>query len=507
MVAHAAAQKISVINTATWRVTTMVPTAGTPNIVEVDDRGFAYYSGDFGVERIDLRSGIGDPGLFGAGYEPGAVLTSDGKFLYTGDSGVIGGNLFKYDISGGSAVQIDRTTYNNRSGFLSTERQIYLSPGGRHIYYADFQLDAGALDFASGHPGETIYAEDARESFAIGANHVFDAALVRPVATLPHKAIAAALTAGDQELWYYSAATGRIYYQNTADLVGGVALGVHEVPPGPLSSYSFAELIHDPVRPRLYGLDTTRATVVVIDAVSLQPTQAILLGSAPADLAIDAAGTTLFVGHLDVQGFARIKLDTLTFDGMVVAPRDTYRIASVGGGRVVTLDFDQWNTPSLLDARTGAVLSEGGLFYEGALAATPDGAAVFVGESGTSGGRVTRYSVTTDQLVVTGDSGRAFYCPPRSTTVLPDGSGVYYDGYLLDGNNPTVQRYEIGEPILAVSPDGRVALSSSKVYEVATGRRLGALPVTTSALAISPDGTKAFLFAGGVIRSVDLSAF
>ena len=116
------------------------------------------------------------------------------------------------------------------------------------------------------------------------------------MASLPHSASAAALRAGDQELSYYGA-PGRLYYVNMSDLIGGVALGVHEVDPGPLRDYSFAKLIHDPVRPRLYGVDTARAAVVVIDDASLQPTRAILVGSTPTDLSIDATGTTLFVGH------------------------------------------------------------------------------------------------------------------------------------------------------------------------------------------------------------------
>jgi hypothetical protein len=92
-------------------------------------------------------------------------------------------------------------------------------------------------------------------------------------------------------------------------------------------------------------------------------------------------------------------------------------------------------------------------------------------------------------------------------TALPDGSGVYYAGYLLDGNDLSVLRYSSAETILAVTADGRRALSSSSVYDVATGERLGALPATTSALAISPDGAKVYLAAAGAIISVDLGGF
>lgn len=289
------------------------------------------------------------------------------------------------------------------------------------------------------------------------------------------------------------------------DLVGGVALGVREVAPGPLGSYHFVKLIHDPIRPRLYGLDSAQASVVVIDAATLQPTRVILLGSTPTDLDVDATGATLFVGHLDVQGFARIDLDTLTFVGFVAAPRDTYRLAAVGNGRVVTINNDQWTTPSLLDAATGAVLSEVDLVYEGAVSATRDGATVFIGESSLSSSRATRYSVSTGQFVATGHNG-AFYFAPRSITALPDGSGAYYAGYLLDGSDLSVERYETPEAIVAVTGDGRLALSLRHVFDVATGAIRGVLPAATSALAVDPAGTNAYAFTGSAIVTVDLSA-
>lgn len=108
--------------------------------------------------------------------------------------------------------------------------------------------------------------------------------------------------------------------------------------------------------------------------------------------------------------------------------------------------------------------------------------------------------------MATGSRARAKRAP-RSITALPDGSGVYFAGALLEKSDLGVQRYPVDEPIIAVSPDSRLTLSSSKVYAVATGSHLGALPVTTSALAIAPDSSTAFLFTGSAIVSVDLTAF
>jgi cysteine-rich repeat protein/YVTN family beta-propeller protein len=511
-----AIKAIGIVDTATYQATTQVPTFGRPFSIVVTDRGIAFYGeeeseGDFEgtFHRIDLRDGSGDgPGTTSLTALQ-LSLSPDGHSVYVGEWGEDSSLLYKSDITGGTMVLVDQSRHDDyppTGGFFDPLPHVYVSPGGQHVYYANDQFDSASLGSIRGHTGEPIYAENVQGTFAVGANHVFDAEVVRPVASLPHVVTAAVLSADDRELWYYSADTGRIYYLNPQDLIGGVTLGAREVDPDPLSSYSFVKLIHDPVRPQLYGVDAGHDAVVVIDATTLQPTRAILVGGAPSDLSIDPSGTTLFVGHDDLLAFARIRLDTLTFDGFVPTPRFPSRLAAVGGGLLVMLDRTYFTTPTLADGRTGEVLSQADVVGGGGvLGATADGTTVFVG-AGAPVGDVIRYSLTTGGLVETSHSN-GFYYPERSTAVVPDGSGVYYADHFLNGHDLSVSPYTVDGPILTVSPDGRRALSASSVYDVATGARLGALPVVASALAISPDGTKAFLSSNGTIRSVDLTAF
>jgi hypothetical protein len=292
--------------------------------------------------------------------------------------------IFKFDRSDGILTTVDQSAFKGDQGFSNPERHVYLSPGGQHAYYSGYQLDAGSLKLVSGRTFEKIYAEDRHGTFAIGAGHVFDAKLVQPVVALPHGAMTALLTPDDQELWYYSPETARLYYVNPYDLIAGRALGVREIDPAPLASHTFTKLIHDPVRPRLYGLDTAHAVVVVIDTATLQPIREIRVGNTPTDLDIDPAGVTLFVGHLDVLGFARIDLTTLTFERFVFTPSNSYRVVALGADRVVTNDDGQWTGAMLTDAATGAVLSSAGS-HEGALSATGDRTTLFLGDSGLSG--------------------------------------------------------------------------------------------------------------------------
>lgn len=229
LVSHDAAQSISVIDTATWHVGTQVATFADPYSVTVTDDGIAFYAeAQFGLHRIDLRNGMGDGEGVTLLYGAAMAQSRDGHWVYAGGSGTTGSVFAKYDISSGILVLADASHHDDGGGgFYFPARHVYPSPNGRHVYYADRQFDAAALDTIRGSTGESIYAEDAQGRFAVGSDHVFDAERVQPVATLAHAATAAVLTAGDQELWYYS--DGRVYYQNMQDLIGGVVFGA----PGP----------------------------------------------------------------------------------------------------------------------------------------------------------------------------------------------------------------------------------------------------------------------------------
>ena len=85
---------------------------------------------------------------------------------------------------GGALTQVDVSTWDDRYGFPYPARHLYLSPGGGDVYYAGYQLDALQLAFTRGRTGEPVYVGDRAESFAVGGGHVFDARLLRPLATL-----------------------------------------------------------------------------------------------------------------------------------------------------------------------------------------------------------------------------------------------------------------------------------------------------------------------------------
>lgn len=516
VVAHDAVHQLSVVDLGLLSISSTIPVQSDPYQIAVSDAGLVYYAELdqwTDLRRVDPAAGIASDTLLSpwGAYAGDVALSPDGVFLYVGESGISGGSLTKYRVWDGGFVKTDVSTWDDGYGFPYPARHVYLSPGGQHVYYAGYQLDAGRLALVNGAVGERVLAEDRAGTFAVGERTVFDATLVRPVTTLPCQVAAAALASEDTELWSYCPATARMAYVNTADVVGDAVLGQREAPAGPLSSYTLVALVSDPVRSRLYGLDSAQGLVVAVDAASLQPTVAIKVGSTPTDLAVAPDGTALYVGHLGTLAIARIDLGRLAFDRFIPTPRAPYDVEVLAGSRLAAIDEDQWTTVTILDAPTGAVTASRSGFYEGALAATGDGTGLFVGEAFLSGSNIERFDVSAGTFVpVTGSTyngGYGFPYPARSVVALADGSAAYYAGFLLDGGDLGILRYAQADAIRAVTPDGTLATSSTKVYRVADGSQLGALPTSGSVQAVRSDGKVLYVVGGPGIAAVDLTVF
>lgn len=507
VVSHDADRAISTIDPLSFERTGTTRVESDPYAVEVSDAGTAYYSELdqwCAIRAVTLATGAETVVSAWSNYEPDLELSRDGRFLFAGESNTSSATLTKYDVSeGGWGSAVDASIWDD----LVLTATVYLSPGGQHVYYAGRQFDAGHLANVRGSTNELVFAEDVAGTFAVGSRSVHDAALLKPVASFPSAITAAALTAGDTELWTYG--DGIVSYRNVGDLVDPATLGRRELAPEPLSSYGLDVLVADPIRRRLYGLDVARELVVAIDADTLAPLGAILVASQPSDLDVAPGGEALYVGHVGALSIARIDLASFTFDGFLWTPRLNADIEVLAQGRVATTGGAHASLVTLLDSATGQVLDESPRgFNEGALSATGDGTDLFVGEFGTSAGDVVRYDVSSGRFVQrtwSSDEGYGFRDPARTVVALPDGSGVYYGGYLLDGNDLTVRRYPQADRIRAVTPDGGLAFSADTVYRVADGAVVGTLPVTSPVQATSPDGTTLYLAGGGSITKVDLT--
>jgi hypothetical protein len=283
---------------------------------------------------------------------------------------------------------------------------------------------------------------------------------------------------------------------------------------GALGPYTFIKLVRDPVRPVLYGLDANQGFVVFISEASLSATKQIAVGANATDLSVDPAGAAIYVGNSATTGIGRIDPVTGTFQTLS-SPRIAIEVRGMASGTVASVDDGGggYTSVTLQDGTSGSVLTAmmNG-FYQGALATPADGSALFIGESQMMGGSIFRYALQSGSFVETSNSfnvnnGFGFAYSARIVTSAADGSGVYFGGYFINGTDLNQLVYELSDQPLTVTPDARLAISSSNVYAVSSGALLGALPFTSSVQAASADSTTLYLVNGGTISKVDLTAY
>ena len=516
VVSHYWSKLITVIDPLTGQITNSVTTLGSPSSLQVTNAGMVFYLGrvqHVTLRKIDLAVGTASDVVArnSAGYYGETAPGADEDHLFVGESGSSGSTVKLYDLTGVPATMVDESTFPAGYGFSHPQRHVYHSPAG-HVYYAQHQLLANDLTFTLGATWENVFAADAAGTFAVGTDYLFDAELLQPVAAMPAQVSEAVLTAGDQELWFSSNSNSRLYYQNVSDLLGAAAatLGDRERSPKPLAVYDFRQLVYDAVRGRLYGVDYDWDEVVVIDAATLQPTHSIVVGTSPNKMDIDPTGTYLYVGHQDTQGFARIDLATLTFGDVKQTQRIPYELITTSNGRVVVTNYWGFTRPLLVDGATGALVDDPSTSSSQAvLARTADGNTVFTGGSGHSFCDVRRYDVSAGTMSLVDTSPNYSY-PWRYLVPLPDGSAVYFDYDKLDGANLSTVLHSTAEPIVAVTPDGTKATSTTSVYSVATGASLGTFPVgivSSPVQAIDPTSSTVYVASPGTIQTVDLTTY
>ena len=173
-----------------------------------------------------------------------------------------------------------------------------------------------------------------------------------------------------------------------------------------------------------------------------------------------------------------------TWDG------NPYRLACTAGDTLVVTSMDQWNDLKLVDALTGAALDHTGSVYEPALAASPDGTRLYVGEYGGLNG-VSRYDIVGKKLQSVDTSSAS-----GSATVLvsKDGKYVFYSAQKILADNLKSVLGTFSEPIVAINGDGSVAVGAKNIYDGTTFAVKRPTPLMTSTMALGPDGSTLYLY-------------
>jgi hypothetical protein len=148
-----------------------------------------------------------------------------------------------------------------------------------------------------------------------------------------------------------------LHYANVDDYLLPGTVGDPEMPVLAPSAYHYANIVRDPVRPIVYGLDATKDVVVKLDTATLTPRAATHVAPSATDLEVDPNGAALYVGHLHALGLDRIPIPAFRNAKVLTTDIVPYDVAALGANMVAYIDNDQWMRPTLLDGTTGAKLS------------------------------------------------------------------------------------------------------------------------------------------------------
>ena len=505
---------VAVIAPPQWDVVTHVPTAQSDvDAVEITREGLVYYFAHHGIRSVNPATGD-DVRLASAVASPLAdmELSVDERTLWVGSIGATPGKLMAWLINDDGTLERGQRTDHMLLSGVGFGGRVALSGDGRRAAYAGFVFDTADLTQVQGGMDATMYALDASGTFGVSGQGMFDATLLRGMGEHPTWAWAAALTAGDQEVWWYDSHSDLLHHANVADYMDRAELGQRELAPLPLAAYAFDDLVADPARPWLYAVDAAYGEVVILDRATLTPVHAIVVGTGPRDLALDPSGRYLYVGQKYTWAVARIDLAALRFDAMIWTHQFSEHIAALRDGRVAVLGGATHQDLALIDGRAGRVLARGPAnagYHRAALGASQDGSRLFVGDGWMLNGANLRvYDVASDRL----DLVRELPWEQRQEyqyvgmAVVPGADDVLWAGARWRTSD-LARTVEVPAVIVTVTPDQRLAISKDRVYAAATGADLGALPAASAVQALSPDGRTLYLGVAGAIRTVDLTRF
>lgn len=502
--------ELTVITPPSWSTLTRV-TAHDVDAVEVTRSGHLYYYSGASIYDLDLATGFAERRVSAiASPTADLELSPDETTLWVASIGATPGSLRELNIApDGTMTRGDLTPHLLLSG-LGFGGTMALSGDGSLAAYAGLLFDTTDLHLVRGGMAQQIYAVDATGRLGVGDVGVFDAELVRTVTRHGAAAFHGALTPSDDEVWYVDDITDLVHHANVLDYLDPAAIGERVLQPLPMAAYTFGRLVSDPDRPWLYGLDLALGELVVIDRATLTPVRSIVLGTTPTDLALDPDGRYLYAGHTYTWAVARIDLDTLELDAMVPTRQFADQVVALRPDRIAVLGGEESRQMALVDPVADEILdSYTYTFYRGTAAASTDGAQVYVGESEGSSNTLAVLDTSSDELALVRElpfSQRPSYQTLPGIVTVPGTTDVFWASGRWDTNTLT-RLFDVPGTIITVTPDRRLAISAAAVHDAATGLLLGALPASSTAQALSPDGQTLYLGLEGEISVVDLTTY
>src|SRR5450631_183768 len=292
--------------------------------------------------------------------------------------------------------------------------------------------------------------------------------------------------------------------------------------PGAGSSFAVAgtlgNLLADPAACRLYALSTAAPSeIVVIDTARKKELTRIALAGQATDLDISPDGAYLVASMVKLKQLAVVDKNAWTVRsvGTVVAPQ----AVQVGnGGIAYYIDPTSWAELHRIELDVGIAsdIMLGNLTVNDLqvsspdLQLSPDGADLFLGESGTSGCNLYGVNVVGPILTHVGQSdwgdGYGFSFPERYVYLGPSGKHIYYAGYQLDAKNLGLLLGKSGK-VFAEATAGTWAISDQGIIDANLLTRVAALPSTMTAAALTASDTELWFYGAGKMNYANMADF
>jgi DNA-binding beta-propeller fold protein YncE len=261
------------------------------------------------------------------------------------------------------------------------------------------------------------------------------------------------------------------------------------------------QMVIDRTRPYLYALDKVNNSLHFVNLGTKLVEGAIFVGSSPVDMDISQAGNKLFIANFGSTEIAVVDLDTRKKSGSLfvntkgsVWDGNPYRLVSTIDDTVVFTSEDQWNDLKLVNALTGAAIQNIGTIYEPDLATSPDGATVYVGESGSSGSTLKRFDIVSGKLMQVDESVEVGGYGDRLVVTSRDGTYLFYAGKKFLAKNLKSVLGTFSEPILVSNATGSVVVGAKNIHDGTTFSIKKPLPLSASVMALSPDDATLYLY-------------
>jgi hypothetical protein len=233
------------------------------------------------------------------------------------------------------------------------------------------------------------------------------------------------------------------------------------------------------------------AYVLEIDTLREKITRVSPAGRGATDLAVHEADGRIYVTNwregrilgLDLASFTLARTyETTPFAGVGYSSGDSYTVSAGGPGRLIFEAADQWISVTLFDTVKGVKIATSSQ-RQGDGAYAPDLRHYYHGDSNSSGATLHKLDTTGDtfaQLKEVRAVGLSYY-GSRTVLVSEDGSRVSWNGVVFDADLNVL--FTPGPEIYALSADGRYAFTETSIYDTATQRVTGPMPVATSTFA------------------------